>query len=49
VLYEGGTVEDALMWLHSNVGPPNSDSIELPGPEADDPIGSVWFYERRDA
>jgi hypothetical protein len=47
VLYAGGTVQDALSWLKSNVGPPVTDQTTLPGPDDDDPYGSVWFYERR--
>jgi len=47
VLYAGGTVQDVLSWLQSNVGPPVTDEATLPGPDDDDPYGSVWFYEHR--
>jgi hypothetical protein len=47
LLNEGGTVGDVQRWLYSTVGPPLQDSTALRGPDADDPYGSAWFYDRR--
>ncbi len=47
MILDGGSLDDALSWLYSTVGPPIQDSTALPGPDVDDPYASAWFYERR--
>jgi hypothetical protein len=47
VLFTGGTVSDALSWLHSRVRAAVPDPTAFLGREDDDPDELAWFYEHR--
>lgn len=45
LLFEGGTVWDAIQWLRSNVGPPLPDPAAFLGQEEDSWDERGWFHE----